>query len=157
MGSAQMVNQEQIEYCSERGWITVVPNHRLCPGVNLLDGPIEDCRDLLSWIYNKGLEKEIVQNGPLNADIKIDYDHVFAFGTSSGGHLSLCLVSAIELLCYLLCIESMIILLIPAAGFRGSTSASRNLRHVRPLSLSTFILEVRTSQYGFQNPRGLDL
>ncbi|KLO96727.1 uncharacterized protein LW93_10107 [Fusarium fujikuroi] len=91
VGSARMVNQDQIEHCLERGWIMVVPNHRLCPGVDLLEGPITDCRDLLSWIYDKGLEKEIANNSPPNTEIRIDYDHVFASGTSSGGHLSLCL------------------------------------------------------------------
>ncbi|KAF5227496.1 hypothetical protein FAUST_11740 [Fusarium austroamericanum] len=91
VGSARMVNQDQIQYCLERGWITVVPNHRLCPGIDLLEGPITDCRDLLSWIYNKGLEEAIVENSLPNTDIRIDYDYVFASGTSSGGHLSLCL------------------------------------------------------------------
>ncbi|KAI1694095.1 hypothetical protein Ddc_22353 [Ditylenchus destructor] len=40
VGSARMVNQDQIEHCLERGWIMVVPNHRLCPGVDLLEGPL---------------------------------------------------------------------------------------------------------------------
>jgi len=95
VGSARIVNQDQIEHCLGRGWIMVVPNHRLCPGVDLLEGPITDCRDFLSWIYDKGLEKEIAKNSPPNTSIRIDYDHVFASGTSSGGHLSLCLVSII--------------------------------------------------------------
>ncbi|KAK6829218.1 hypothetical protein RU639_003603 [Aspergillus parasiticus] len=70
LGNSRMVSIPQIEDCLSRGWIVVVPNHRLCPGVNILEGPVEDCRDLLAWIYD---------------------EKVMAFGTSSGGFLALSL------------------------------------------------------------------
>ena len=90
LGASEMVNQEQINDCLDRGWIVVVPNHRLCPQVDLLEGPMQDCRDLLGWIYSHGLERSIHQNhNPHTCDLA----HVFAFGTSSGGHLALSLVS----------------------------------------------------------------
>ncbi|KAK6844159.1 hypothetical protein PG995_014269 [Apiospora arundinis] len=89
LGSSQMVNQDQIRDCLDRGWVVVAPNHRLCPQVNLLEGPISDCRDLLAWIYAGGLEGAIATTeGP---QPQLDLDHVFAFGTSSGGTLALCL------------------------------------------------------------------
>ncbi|KAI6757050.1 hypothetical protein HG530_011648 [Fusarium avenaceum] len=88
LGASEMVNQDQIEDCLSRGWIVVVPNHRLCPQVNVLEGPMQDCRDLLEWIYNHELERSIHQHShPHICDLK----HVFAFGTSSGGHLALSL------------------------------------------------------------------
>lgn len=90
LGASEMVNQEQIKDCLDRGWIVVVPNHRLCPQVDLLEGPMQDCRDLLDWVYNHELERFVHQNGyPHMCDLA----HVFAFGTSSGGHLALSLVS----------------------------------------------------------------
>ncbi|RAQ64772.1 hypothetical protein COH20_012189 [Aspergillus flavus] len=52
LGNSRMVSIPQIEDCLSRGWIVVVPNHRLCPGVNILEGPVEDCRDLLTWVYD---------------------------------------------------------------------------------------------------------
>ncbi|BAE64338.1 unnamed protein product [Aspergillus oryzae RIB40] len=56
LGNSRMVSIPQIEDCLSRGWIVVVPNHRLCPGVNILEGPVEDCRDLLTWVYDGRLE-----------------------------------------------------------------------------------------------------
>lgn len=91
LGSSKMVNRDQVQDCLNRGWIVLAPNHRLCPQVNLLEGPIQDCRDLLAWVYDGGLEREI--NETAQSRVIPDIDHVFAFGTSSGGTLALCLVS----------------------------------------------------------------
>ncbi|KAF5532783.1 hypothetical protein FMEXI_12194 [Fusarium mexicanum] len=88
LGSSKMVNKDQVSDCLSRGWIVLAPNHRLCPQVNLLEGPMQDCRDLLAWVYNGGLETAL---GKADSTLVPDLDHVFAFGTSSGGHLSLCL------------------------------------------------------------------
>jgi len=86
-----MINLDQVQDCLDRGWIVLGPNHRLCPQVNLLEGPIQDCRDLLTWVYDGGLEKFIKD---LSAETyTLDLEHVFAFGTSSGGTLALSLVS----------------------------------------------------------------
>jgi acetyl esterase/lipase len=86
-----MVNNDQIIDCLERGWIVVVPNHRLCPQVNLLEGPITDIRDLSSWIHVGRLDKQLEKFG---SSLRCDLLKVIAFGTSAGGHLSLCLVRA---------------------------------------------------------------
>jgi acetyl esterase/lipase len=94
LGSSRMVNMDQVSDCLRREWVVVVPNHRLCPQVNILDGPVKDCRDLLAWIYDGNLGERIDQAGePSNRAIALDLDHVFAFGTSSGGTLALTLVS----------------------------------------------------------------
>ncbi|KAJ5055433.1 hypothetical protein NUH16_010997 [Penicillium rubens] len=84
-----MVNKDQVQDCLSRGWIVLAPNHRLCPQVDLLNGPIQDCRDLLAWVYDGGLERGINDTG--QSTVIPDTDHVFAFGTSSGGTLALCL------------------------------------------------------------------
>ena len=91
LGSSKMVNYDQIYDCLERGWIVIVPNHRLCPQVDLLEGPIQDCRDLLAWIHDGGLQKAL--HSYPEFQYTVDLDHVFAFGVSSGGTLALCLVS----------------------------------------------------------------
>ncbi|KAI4596948.1 hypothetical protein KJ359_004858 [Pestalotiopsis sp. 9143b] len=89
LGASGMVNKDQVEDCLARGWIVLVPNHRLCPQVDLLEGPMQDCRDLLAWIYDGGLQKGL---SSLNVgEYKVDHDHVFAMGTSSGGTLALSL------------------------------------------------------------------
>ena len=69
LGHSRMVSFSQIEDCLERGWIVVVPNPRLCPGVNLLNGPMEDIRDLLSWIYDGSIDKFLAEQGNHRADL----------------------------------------------------------------------------------------
>lgn len=77
----------QVTDCLERGWIVLVPNHRLCPGVNLLEGPMQDIRDLLSWAHGGHLDAVLQKRG-----YSADLDNMAAFGTSSGGTLALGLV-----------------------------------------------------------------
>ncbi|KAB8216801.1 Alpha/Beta hydrolase protein [Aspergillus novoparasiticus] len=89
LGNSRMVSIPQIEDCLSRGWIVVVPNHRLCPGVNILEGPVEDCRDLLAWIYDGRLEGFLRDQGVQM--VSVDTEKVMAFGTSSGGFLALSL------------------------------------------------------------------
>ena len=91
LGSSKMINHDQVQDCLNRGWIVLAPNHRLCPQVNLLEGPIQDCRDLLGWVYDGGLKKFIIDSATETCNL--DLEHVFAFGTSSGGTLALSLVS----------------------------------------------------------------
>lgn len=100
LGSSKMVNRDQIRDCLSRGWIVLAPNHRLCPQVDLLEGPMQDCRDLLSWIHDGGLQEVLQGRGwtPHRPDL----DHVFAFGTSSGGTLALCLVRQSGLFCVIM-------------------------------------------------------
>lgn len=90
LGSSKMVNRDQVADCLDRGWIVLAPNHRLCPQVSLLDGPMRDCRDLLEWVYSGQLQR--VLDTTQGGSYAVDNDHVFAFGTSSGGTLALSLV-----------------------------------------------------------------
>ena len=102
-----MVSADQIQDCQDRGWIVVVPEHRLCPQVNIHQGPVADCRDLLDWIYTGELDKELAKNES-TPSFKVDFERVVAFGTSSGGTLALALVS-IESLQGLGCHFSLVI------------------------------------------------
>ncbi|KAG5660922.1 hypothetical protein KAF25_002565 [Fusarium avenaceum] len=89
LGSSKMVNRDQVYDCLQRGWIVVAPNHRLCPQVDLVEGPVQDSRDLLAWVYDGGLQAAISSHTSIKYNV--DTDYVFAFGTSSGGTLALCL------------------------------------------------------------------
>ncbi|KAL4801944.1 Alpha/Beta hydrolase protein [Aspergillus unguis] len=94
LGHSKLVSFAQIQDCLSRGWIVVCPNHRLCPGVNLKDGPLADTRDFLSWVYasNGGLDSVLenfdAENGK-GTRYRVDKDRVMALGTSSGGFLAL--------------------------------------------------------------------
>lgn len=95
LGHSRMVSMPQVDDCLTRNWIVVVPNHRLCPQVNMLEGPITDIRDLLAWIYDGQLDAFLAGAGADAALYRIDMDRVMAFGTSSGGTLALSLVSSL--------------------------------------------------------------
>jgi acetyl esterase/lipase len=88
LGASNMVNKDQIRDCLERNWLVVCSNHRLCPRVDLLQGPMADIRDLLAWIYNGTLDKVLRDAG---SEVTVDKEKTMAFGTSSGGHLALSL------------------------------------------------------------------
>jgi len=58
--------------------------------VDILEGPISDARDCLSWIYSGGLDDELSSNDATK-NFRVDMNNVCAFGTSSGGALALSL------------------------------------------------------------------
>lgn len=89
LGHSGMVNQEQILDCLDRGWIVVVPDHRLCPQVDI-SALLDDIRDLLRWIQTGKLDEVLAKESKSN--VQCDLERIVAFGTSAGGHLSLCLV-----------------------------------------------------------------
>ncbi|KAL2798566.1 Alpha/Beta hydrolase protein [Aspergillus keveii] len=93
LGHSRMVSMPQIDDCLERGWIVAVPNHRLCPGVDVLNGPVQDMRDFLAWIYAGDLERFLGEQsqGQGEGEYRVDLDRIMAFGTSSGGFLALAL------------------------------------------------------------------
>ncbi|KAI8934946.1 hypothetical protein NX059_008613 [Plenodomus lindquistii] len=86
VGHAGVNNKDQIQDCLDRGWIVLALEHRLCPGVNVLEGPMTDVRDALAWVYNGGLSKALESE---NWKYSVDQERVVVMGTSSGGHLAL--------------------------------------------------------------------
>lgn len=93
LGDSRMVSIPQVTDCVNRGWIVVVPNHRLCPQVDIYDGPLRDIRDCLEWVYAEdGLDEFLKTQG----EYQVDREKVMAFGTSSGGMLALGLVSILH-------------------------------------------------------------
>ena len=88
LGHAGINNRDQIADCVERGWIVLSIEHRLCPGVNVLEGPMEDVKDVLGWAQNGGLA-EVLKESENGKSVRADEGRVMVMGTSSGGHLAL--------------------------------------------------------------------
>ncbi|CAO2650898.1 Nn.00g091950.m01.CDS01 [Neocucurbitaria sp. VM-36] len=88
LGHSGMNNKDQISDCLDRGWIVLGIEHRLCPGVNVLEGPMTDTRDSLKWVQDGGLSRALQKEG-LDR-VQVDGERVMVMGTSSGGHLALC-------------------------------------------------------------------
>lgn len=91
LGHSSLISLAQVSDCLSRGWIVVAPNHRLCPQVNILEGPVQDCRDFLGWVYGGKLDAFLQDQG--KTEYSVDQERVMAFGTSSGGLIALALVS----------------------------------------------------------------
>lgn len=93
LGDSRMISIPQVTDCLSREWIVVVPNHRLCPQVDIRDGPLCDVRDCLEWVYDGDGLEGFLQSKPGLEGYRVDRERVMAFGTSSGGMLALGLVS----------------------------------------------------------------
>lgn len=92
LGDSCMISIPQVNDCLSRGWIVVVPNHRLCPQVNIRDGPLRDVRDCLEWIYSDDGLGGFLRESEEGKEYAVDKEKVMAFGTSSGGMLACGLV-----------------------------------------------------------------
>lgn len=92
LGDSRMISIPQVDDCLSRDWIVVVPNHRLCPQLNIQDGPLRDVRDCLEWVYaDDGLDR-FLRESEEGKGYSVDKERVMAFGTSSGGMLACGLV-----------------------------------------------------------------
>lgn len=89
VGWSRMNNEDTIEDCLERGWIVLSIEYRLCPGVDLLEGPMTDARDVLRWVQTGGLATALEK---ASISIRPDPERVMAMGASAGGHLALSMV-----------------------------------------------------------------
>lgn len=89
VGWSRMNNADTIENCLERGWIVLSIEYRLCPGVDLLEGPMTDARDVLHWVQTGGLATALEK---ASISIRPDPERVMAMGASAGGHLTLSMV-----------------------------------------------------------------
>ncbi|KAK7941352.1 Alpha/Beta hydrolase protein [Apiospora aurea] len=90
--SYSIINKKHSEaLVHERRYVVVSPEYRaLDPAAaGSIKAPIQDCRDLLAWIYDGGLQRALDAEHPGN--YPADYDHVYASGISYGGLLALSL------------------------------------------------------------------
>lgn len=58
-------------------------DYRLCPEINLIDGPITDVRDAYGWLQT-GLQAVVRSRG-----ILVDEKRIVVIGWSTGGHLAM--------------------------------------------------------------------
>lgn len=86
LGHPTMNPTAQIEDSLERGWIVLSPDHRLCPQVNILEGPMGDIRSLHTWVHDGYLDAELKAH---NVPLTIDKSKIIATGSASGGHACL--------------------------------------------------------------------
>ncbi|KAL2257749.1 hypothetical protein VTK26DRAFT_9223 [Humicola hyalothermophila] len=84
--SRKAIRPAQTAYLLSQNILPVSIDYRLCPEVNLIDGPIADVRDAYVWAQKQlpGLVKSL-------AGIAVNPDKIAVVGWSTGGHLGMTL------------------------------------------------------------------
>ena len=80
--SRRAIRPFQTQYLLDNNFLPVSIDYRLCPEVNLIDGPIADVRDAYKWAKTS-LPALVAQWG-----VTVDSRNVVVIGWSTGGHLA---------------------------------------------------------------------
>lgn len=83
MLSRKMIRPAQTKFLISKGFLPVSIDYRLCPEVNMIDGPMADVRDGYRWVREK-LASLLAQHS-----VAVDNERVVVIGWSTGGHLAL--------------------------------------------------------------------
>jgi acetyl esterase/lipase len=86
MLSRNDIRPKQTQHLLDNGLLPVSIDYRLCPEVNLVEGPMTDVCDALRWARDKLPTLNLKCPG-----LQIDGDKVVAVGWSTGGHLAMTL------------------------------------------------------------------
>lgn len=81
--SRKAVRPVQTNFLLENGILPVSVDHRLCPEINLIDGPITDVLDAYQWMMTA------LPNLARTRGIVVDPERVVVIGWSTGGHLAM--------------------------------------------------------------------
>lgn len=82
--SRKDIRPPQTRIMLEMGLLPISLDHRLCPEVRLVDGPMVDVCDAVEWARTK-----LPHISLYNPDVIPDPDNVVVIGWSSGGQLAL--------------------------------------------------------------------
>ncbi|KAI1332612.1 BcPKS16, polyketide synthase [Xylariaceae sp. FL0255] len=82
--SRKAIRPAQVNFLIDHGVLPISFDYRLCPQVNLIDGPIADIRDAYRWMQNE-LPSIICEK----TGITVDPTRISVIGWSTGGHLAM--------------------------------------------------------------------
>lgn len=81
--SKSAIRPAQTRFLLSKGVLPVSLDHRLCPEINIIDGPMSDVRDGVGWA------RSALPRIALGQGIAVDTDKVAIIGWSTGGHLAM--------------------------------------------------------------------
>ena len=81
--SRKAIRPFQTAFLLAHGVLPVSIDYRLCPEINMIDGPITDVCDAYAWVQ-KGLQDVMRSKG-----ISVDEQKIVVIGWSTGGHLAM--------------------------------------------------------------------
>lgn len=85
MLSRKDVRPKQTNLLLDNGLLPISIDYRLCPEINILDGPMTDVCDALGWAQTQ------LPTLQLKCPVKINGDKIVVVGWSTGGHLAMTL------------------------------------------------------------------
>ena len=83
--SRKAIRPIQTQHLLANGFLPVSIDYRLCPEINIIDGPMADVCDAFKWAHTS-LPEIASQHG-----ITVDQTKVVVVGWSTGGHLAMSL------------------------------------------------------------------
>ncbi|KAF7923671.1 hypothetical protein EAE99_006930 [Botrytis elliptica] len=81
--SRKAVRPMQTQYLLANGYLPVSIDYRLCPEINLVDGPMADVYDAYQW------SKNVLPQIAAGHGLLVDKGNVVVIGWSTGGHLAM--------------------------------------------------------------------
>lgn len=84
--SRKAVRPFQTAFLLAHDVLPVSIDYRLCPEVNLIEGPIQDVCDAYAWVQSGGLQAELRFS---SHGILVDAGRIVVVGWSTGGHLAM--------------------------------------------------------------------
>lgn len=81
--SRKAIRPIQTRYLLTHGYLPISIDYRLCPEINLIDGPITDVYDAYQWIQT------VLPQIALRRGLAVDKNKVVVIGWSTGGHLAM--------------------------------------------------------------------
>lgn len=87
MLSRKDIRAKQTQLLLDNGRLPISIDYRLCPEVNIIDGPMSDVCDALQWVKTTLPQMDLKYPG-----LKIDVEKIVVVGWSTGGTLAMSLV-----------------------------------------------------------------
>lgn len=84
MLSRKDINPSHVKELLDQGFLPISMDFRLCPELNLIEGPMEDACDAMSWARSKLPKIQLRYPG-----LQPDGNRVVCVGWSAGGHLAM--------------------------------------------------------------------
>ena len=83
MLSRKDIRPKQIKQLLEMGFLPISIDYRLCPEVNIIEGPMTDVCNALCWAREELPKLSLKHDG-----VEVDGSRVVVIGWSTGGHLA---------------------------------------------------------------------